>query len=214
MTISRARIIAAVFTVTICGISASRSVGQETPSWKTQPLVIIKYDGDMAALLATLANKYGVTIGLEIDPTQPRPQVGFYLEEASLTNILDAICKSAPRYQWRESGGFIEVLPSHGSSQLLDTVISSFRVADIEEKDAINQLIELPEVQARMMAIGLKLRDLPTASTESKDKKFSLSLKDVTMRGVLNSVAKESGAKFWLLRRDSDGSFSINNWTR
>jgi hypothetical protein len=214
VTINRKRITAVVFVLTICGTSVSRAMGQQTSASRTQPPAVIKYDGDMAFMLAHLTDLFGVTIGLEVDPLQPKPQVGFYLRDPTLTDVLNAITRSAPRYQWRESGGIIEVLPLEGSSPLLDTIISNFRVTDVDEAVAINQLVNLPEVQASMRAMSLNRRDLGNASTERKGEKFSISLEGVTMRQALSRVAKENGARFWIFRTDSNGFFSINNSPR
>ena len=210
MTISGKRTMAVVFAFIICGISASHSVGQETPAWKTHAPVVIKYDGDMTALLASLSSKYGATIGLEVDPKQPQPQVELYLKEATLTDILNAIVKSAPRYQWRESGGLIEVLPLEGTDPILDTGISGFRLDNVDDREAINQLVKLPEVQAAMRATSLDFRDLGNASTNRKGEKVSFNLESGTMRQALNRIAKETGARFWIFRRDSNGFFSIS----
>lgn len=211
MTIDHKGIAAVVCALTICGASASLSLGQQTPATRTQPPAVIKYDGDMACMLVHLTEIFGTTIGLEVDRPQSRPQVGFYLRDPSLTDVLNAIVQSAPRYQWRDSGGFIEVLPLEERSPLLDTIISNFRVDAVDEREAINQLVELPEVQASMRAMSLNRQDPGEASTKSKGEKFSISLQNVTMRQTLNRIAKESGARFWIFRRDRNGFFSISN---
>ena len=85
---------------------------------------------------------------------------------------------------------------------------------DVEERAAINQLINLPEVQAVIRAMRMTHRDLGDPSTGRKGQKFSISLQGVTMREALNRVAKESGARFWIFRRDRNGIFSISNSPR
>lgn len=214
MTIERKRITALVFALTICVMFASRVRGQQTSAPRTQTPAVIKYDGDMAFMLAHLTEIFGVPIGFEVDPQQPRPKVGFYLRDPTLPDVLNAIVRSAPRYQWRESDGFIEVLPLEGSSPLLDTIISDFRVNNVDETEAINQLLKLPEVQAGIRAMSLSPRYPGNATAERKGEKFSLSLEGVTMRQVLDRVAKENGARFWIFRRDTNGSFSISNSPR
>lgn len=211
MTIYRKRITAVLFVLAICGTSVSRSMGQQTSSPRTQPPGIIKYDGDMAGMLKELTNIYGVPIGLEVDPLQPKSQVGFYLRDPTLSDVLNAITQSAPKYHWRASDGSMEVLPLKGSSPLLDTIISNFQVNDVDETQAINLLVNLPEVQASMRAMSLTSRTLVITSTESKVEKFSISLEGVTMRQALHKIVNESGGRFWTFRTYSDGSFSISN---
>lgn len=199
--------------LTICGVSISPTIGQQTSASRIQPPRVIQYDGDMASMLAHLPEMYGVTIGLEVDAQQPQSRVGFYLLDPTLPDVVNAIVKSAPRYKWRESDEFIEVFPLAGSSPLLDTMISNFRTSDVDEAGAINQLINLPEMQANMKALSLNRRALGGTSTEKKGKKFSVNLEGVTLRQALHKIAKDSGGRFWIFRSYSDGFFSISNST-
>jgi len=59
-----------VILLTICGASISPTIAQQTSTStsRPQPPAVIKYDGDMASMLAHLTRIYGVTIGLEVDP--------------------------------------------------------------------------------------------------------------------------------------------------
>jgi hypothetical protein len=214
MTIDRRTITTVVVALTVWGAYTSRSVGQEASESRNQLPAIIKYDGDMASMLSHLPSIYGATIGLEVDPEQPRSQVGFDLRDPTLTDVLDAIVQSAPRYQWHNSGGFIEVSPLQGSCALLDTIISNFRVDDVDEREAINQLVSVPEVQASMRAMRLNRQDLGDAGVAKKGEKISISLENVTMRQALNIVAKQTGTRFWIFSRHGKGSFSISNAPR
>ena len=187
---------------------ASVATAQQGAS-KPPPLRVIHFHGSMAGLLARLAGDYGVTIGLEADPTKPQSEVIIDVRDATLTDILNAIVQSEPRYQWRESGGDIEVFPVSGGNPLLDMPLSTFQVKDVRRAEAIDQLMGLPEVQAVAMSMNLKLRPDGPLPTGAKDEKFSLSLSGVTLRQALNRIAKESGARFWLFRNHNDGSFSV-----
>src|SRR5688572_10359458 len=185
MTINRKKIAAVIFVIAICVTAVPGAMGQQRLS-RTEPLGVIKYDGDMAALLMNLTNTFGVTIGFEVDPQQPKPQVGLFVRDATLADVLNAIVGSAPRYQWRESEGFIEVWPRERSSPLLDTIITDFRVNDVDAAVAISQLVSLPEVQAGMRGMSLNPREPGNASPEGEPRKFSLSLEGVTVRQALN----------------------------
>jgi len=205
------KLTAGVVLLTICSVSISPTIAQQTSASRIQPPAVIKYDGDMAAILAQLPAIYDVTIGLEVDSLQPQSQVGFYLLNPTLPDVLNAIVKSAPRYQWRERDGFIEVFPVAGSNPLLDTMVSSFRTSDVDEAEAINQLLNLPEMKANMRAMSLHRRALGGTSTEKKDERFSVNLEGVTLRQALHQIAKDSGGRFWIFRNYSDGLFWISN---
>src|SRR5258708_3246261 len=119
MTMNLNKTAAVIIFLTICGTSISRASGQQTPNPKPQPLRVIQFDGDMALLLATLADSFEATIGLEVDPKQQTPRVSLFVRDATLPDILNAMVKSAPGYQWREQNGCFEVLPIESSSPLL-----------------------------------------------------------------------------------------------
>jgi hypothetical protein len=152
----------------------------------------------MAGLLATLAEDSDVIIGLEADPGKSKPEVTIALHNATLRDILNAVVASEPRYQWLESAEAIEVIPTAGSSILLDTPITSLQVKDVRRSEAINQLMALPEVQALMISMNLKLRPASLSPTWVKDEKFSLNLNRVTLRQAVQRIVKQSGARFWM----------------
>ena len=209
MNITLKTIAAVGFALLLSGMSVSSSMGQQVPEAKQLPAVI-QYNGDMANLLAHLPGVYGRTIGLEVDPRHPPAKVGFYLKDPSLADVLNAITNSAPIYQWSEREDFIEVVPLRGSSQLLDTHVSNFRVDNAGEAEAINQLVNLPEVQAGMNSMRLRYRGPANSLTGGSGKKMSFTLQDATVRQILNKIANENGSRFWVLQMYSAGGFSIS----
>jgi hypothetical protein len=198
--------IVAVVVLTTCGVSAEHTLGQQ--STRVQTPRIIHYNGDMANLLAAMSETYDTTIGLEADPQQSRSPARVELQDPSLEDVMNAIVKSVPRYQWRDKGDVIEVFPVAGGSSLLDTNIAKFQVSDADAKDSINQLLMLPEVQANMRSMNLGWME---SRTQRRGKKFSVSLENVSMREALNMIAKGSGTRFWVFRRVSGQFFTISN---
>jgi hypothetical protein len=170
---------------------------------------VIRFHGDMGALLGTLAQEYDVVIGLEADPKKPRSDVTLDLYDATFHDMLNGIVQSEPRYQWRENGGCIEVFPVSGGLSLLDTPIRSFQVKDVNRDLALNRLLGLPEVRTQFLSMNLKPRPPYPPSERTKDEKLSFDLSGVTLRQALNRIAQDSGAKFWVFRRYDDGTFEI-----
>ena len=191
----------------ICGLSL-QVMGQQPARKEPAPLRVISYDGDMTALLAQLAKTYDLTIGLEIDPALPNPRAKFFVQEATLADVMNAIVKSTPAYQWRSGDGFVEVFPSRRTNPLLDTTISSLKVSDVDFGEAMNRLIRLPEVQNNIKSAGLQEKE-PKETIKSA--KFSATLESVTMRQALTRIATESGSQFWVFRTSPDGFVSISN---
>src|SRR5262245_36917472 len=136
----------AVVGLAICCAFAADVLGQSTPR-RAQVLRVVQFNGDMAHLLSALAEGYGSTIGVETDPQQPRSAARVDVQDATLVDVLNAVVASVPRYQWRQNGESIEVVPVSGGTSLLDTNISKFQVTAADATDATNQLLMLPEVQ-------------------------------------------------------------------
>jgi hypothetical protein len=207
--IKSVRITALVLFIVIGG-SVFPIMGQQTSQSKIPPLRVINYSGDMTSLLAYLSQEFSITIGLEIDPKQLKPQVSIHVKDATLTDVLNAIVKSAPAYHWRERDGWIEVLPVEGSHPFLDTMINNFQVNDVNQKEAVNHLLSLLDLQANLRSMGLTRKDPPSTS-ETKIEKLSVKIEGVTVRQALSMIANQSRARFWLFRTLGGGFFSISN---
>ncbi len=169
----------------------------------------VKYNGDMANLLASLAKQQGKVIGLETNPAKPRSNITLARQTVSFPQLLDAIVQAEPSYQWREGEDSIEVFPVNRSTSLLDTTIASFEVKDVSSEEAISHLLNLPEVQAYVSS--MKLSSKSSVGTSTKDgNKITLSMQGTTVRQVLDQIAADSGTKFWIFRAFPDHSFSVS----
>ena len=204
------KLIAAAVVLGICGVSTSGVMAQQP----TPPTVrVIRFDGDISMILAALPNAYGVTVGLELD-TQRYHHVGLSLLDATVTDVMNAIVQSSKKYQWRQTGGFVDVWPSAGSNPLLETRIGSFNVKDVNPSEALDQLLNLPEVQANMTALNLKRRAPDVSPGKLSGSRFSVNLEGVSLREALNKIAQESRIEIWIFRNFPNGFFSINSVER
>lgn len=171
--------------------------GQLPPGRKERPIGHIRYEGDMAGLLAKLAQVFDVTIGLEAYPWRPTVQVKVELSNPTIADVLDAVVGSAPGYRWRETEGAFEVSPEGGSCPLLDTRIEEFDVGGVTQAEAVEQLMNLPEVQAGMSALGLRYQSRDSRPAKQAGEKFSMDVKGVSLRQALHQIAGRSGGRFW-----------------
>jgi hypothetical protein len=204
------KLIAAAVVLGICGLSMSGVMAQQpVPS----AVRVIEYKGDITAVVAALPSTYGVTVGLELD-TQRYHVVGISLRDATVTDVMNAIVQSSKKYQWRQTGGFIDVWPSAGSNPLLETRISSFSVKDVSPSEAFDRLLNLPEVQANMTGWNLKRRAPDVSPTKLSSSRFSVSLEGVSLREALNKIAQESRIEIWVFRNYPNGFFSISSLER
>lgn len=204
------KLIAAAVVLGICAVSMSRVMAQQ-PAPTT--LRVIDYQGDMTSLLASLTSAYGVTVGLELD-TERYQIVRASLLDATVTDVMNAIVQSSKKYQWRQTGGFVDVWPLAGSNPLLETRIGSFNVKDVSPSEAFDQLLSLPEVQANMTALSLKRRPPDISPGKLSGSRFSVNLKEVSLREALDKIAQESHIEIWIFRNYPNGFFSISSVER
>jgi hypothetical protein len=180
--------------LTTCPYGRAR---QLPPARKERPIGHIRYNGDMAGLLAKLAQEFEVNIGLELYPWQPTIPVKVELSDPTLADVLNAVVGSAPGYRWRETEGAFEVSPESGGCPLLDTRIEEFQVSGVTQAEAVEQLMNLPEVQAGMSALSLRYQSRDSRPAKQAGEKFSMSVKGVSLRQVLHQIAGSSGGRFW-----------------
>ena len=195
-------------------LATSMASNAQDKAGKTPRIRQIEYKGDMAHLLASLAENGETVIGLETDPRKPWSQISIRLERAVLSDILDGVVQSEPLYQWRENKGAIEITPVNKSITLIDTTVDRFEVTDVTGEEAINRVFSLPEVQANLRSFRLSRRHSEAPRRAISEKKFSLNLAGVNMREILNRIAAGSGMNFWVFRVFSDGSFWLGTSTR
>ena len=197
--------LAAAVVLGICAVSTSGVMAQQTASLKA-----IRFNGDITSILAELPHAYGVTMGLELD-TQRYHRVEISVLDATVTDAMNAIVQSSKKYQWRQTGEFIDVWPVAGGNQLLDTKISSFNVKNLSPAEAFDQLFNLPEVQANMTAFNLKRRAPEDAPGKLTSSRFSITLEGVSLREALDRIAQESHLEIWIFRNYPNGFFSISS---
>ena len=204
------KLIAATVVLGICAVSTSGVMAQQ-PAPRT--VRVISYQGDMTMLLAAMPSTFGVTVGLELG-TERYQHVGVSLQDATATDVMNAIVQSSKKYEWQQTGEFVDVWPVTGSNPLLETRISSFNVKDVGASVAFDQLFNLPEVQASMTALKLKRRAPEGASVKLTSSRFSVNLEGVTLRQALNRIAQESRIDIWIFRNYPNGLFSISSVDR
>ena len=199
------KLIAAAVVLGICAASMSGVMAQQLP---VSTVRVIQLKGDFAMALANMSTTYGVTVGLELD-TQRYQTISLSLMDANVTDVMNAIVQSSKKYQWRQTGGYIDVWPLTGGNPFLETKINSFNVKDVSPSEAFDQLLNLPEVQASMTGLNLKRRAPDVSFEKVSSSRFSVNLERVTVREALNRIAQESHLGIWIFRNYPDGSFSI-----
>jgi hypothetical protein len=184
-----------------------RTVPVEPPA-----LRIVNYSGTVELLLAGLANHYRVTIGFEVDSPNQR-MIWIELQDATLSDCLNAIVEKRPGYRWRESAGLYEVFPVRSSTPFLGTPISRFTVVAESAEQAISELMNLSEVKIALKETGLTYRP---RSGPKIGERFSFTLETTTVREALHQITRATGNDLWVFRLEPGPNrfFSIEVYGR
>lgn len=168
-------------------------------------------------VLQRLANAYQVPVGLEAMPEgeagQANRKIDIRIQLGTVRDVLDAIVYADQRYTWKETNGFINVLPQKERDRFLEAVIRDFHLRDVNKEDAINALLQLPEVKDKVNQSGAVRREVQIlpATPISTLPRFSLNMHTVTVRQVLNEIMKKTSCYYWVFFKYGDHNkyFSI-----
>jgi len=203
MVLQKTMLLAALLMMLCVSSTQVLAQASATPPSKRNKIV---FDGDMAALLAQLAQKYQVNISLETDPAKAKANVKIDFWFDTLDDLLDGIILAAPAYRWRNQDGFIDVYQHEAGSVLLETVVSDLQVDNNGWLAASQVLTSSPEVANQMKTLGMVRRDFERQRPPVT--LFSLKLNNVTLRRALHEITMKSNNRFWMFERHGrDGQF-------
>lgn len=203
---------AVVCAVLLCLIHAGDATGQDSAAGLLdRPVSDFRIeDGSVGWVLSNAARRFEVPVGFEgaRDP-DAGPQVSVDIRGGTLRDVLDAVVRQDPRYEWRVVDGVINVFPKAGRDELLVSLLATpvreFSIAEGTGRKVIQMRItDLPEIKAKLEAAHVTPTYFVVSNLDVNPvgAKFSLTMTDTTVRGLLNRIVRDSTAKFWVLRRD------------
>lgn len=158
-----------------------------------------------------LSLSYDIPVGLEVaanDDEFATYDVEF--KNGSLEDLLNLFVKTHNQYTWATVDGVINIFPKDGYrdsaiNELLTTEISNFK---IEENTSCFKLVDLllatSEVKTRLEVNGLTQSGLNFSGGyfPQLGPRFKLEVSNMTVRSILNKVAKESPlARIWVTKK-------------
>jgi len=165
-------------------------------------------DEPIDQILGRLSKSYNVPIGLEkIAPkaaaSSEERRISVKIEKGTVQDVLDAVIRADPRYQWKEVAGVINVLPRKARNPILEIPVRSFQISNANWMDVRQAIQMTAEIKGGFERMGLKERSAITVvgSGNNNLPKFSLDLRDTTLRGILNEILKVKGYSFWVFSR-------------
>jgi hypothetical protein len=155
--------------------------------------------------LQRLAGTSSVPIGMEAAPenTGQSRTIAIRLKGTTVRSVLDLVVQKDPRYVWQSTGSAINVFPKSAKDIFLETIVGRFEVTNVNRDEAIKTLENSIEVRRVLGQTTLRdgtLKSLP-GDSEYGLPRFSLDLKDVTVRSILNAIMLKSNSNSWIFFR-------------
>ena len=139
----------------------------------------------------------------------------------SVRGVLDAVVATDPSYSWSLDKGAVNLTPRNTKIHFLETRVSKLEMQELKTPDeALNRLMELPEVQRKAKSeLGSRSVEgfayaFPTNAEGAERKKtFSIALKDTTVAEALNAIGKAYGSAVWVLVKNECNNGGQKNYS-
>jgi len=126
---------------------------------------------------------------------------------SSLRDALEAIVSNDPQYKWQIEDGVVNLLYRNTNPTFLNLRIARFNAKNVRTvNEALDLLLRTPEVQngvarlhigTQLFRGGLGYYGLPSGNRGDNNQKFTVDLKNVTLREALNAIARAHGRAIW-----------------
>ena len=154
---------------------------------------------------------YNVPVGLEIASNDDESIIyDVELKKGTVADLLNQFVKAHNLYTWQTVEGVINVFPKDSyrdlpMADLLKTRIASFKIAENTSCfRLVDSLLATPELENQMVASDISQSGLNFSGGyfPQLGRSFTLDVSDMTLRSILNKVAKESPlARMWAAKK-------------
>jgi hypothetical protein len=201
-------------------ISGAPASGQIQPNNMIEQRIELHVNqGTLLQALSTLSVDKRVPIGFE--PAlghKHEHNLNIDADNATLRDVLDRIVQQEPGYKWEVRDSVISIVPTKLRDdfveKLLSTPIHRFDSPKVLGPSQIRDaIVDLPEVVALLKANGITASrygyfyHYPSLYTNSN---VDLSISETDVRGILNTVVRESEHKMWIVSRSGKNLTSLD----
>jgi hypothetical protein len=144
----------------------------------------------------------------------------------TVRSILAEWSQACQGYRWSADAEFLSIVPTNRVQSMLDASVASFNLRNQTLEQSLVALHNLGPLRdessqwqpkVSKLIPGFHRQDLQTQTRYEKQdeqlaKTFSLSVRQTTLRQVLNGIAKAHGGAYWIFRPEmgrAGASFSI-----
>jgi hypothetical protein len=211
------RISVGLLLVSLLNLAGSTRLSTTIQIQHRQVLRDVEINGELMSGAAwRLSQVYGVVIGYESGSRGPeRRNFSVQLKSVSIEEAMDAIMRKDSRFAWRiNPNGTITVFNKEMRPTLSDVLVSNFQADELYRQEISQRLDEIPEIRRWLEDNRCQRTQWITGKEWRNDKKrVSLSMKQKTLREILDEVAVHSETFYWSINvwEESDGChISIN----
>lgn len=160
----------------------------------------------IAEAISHISMENQIPIGVETIFEREAMKADISLANATLKDGLNILSVSFPGYRWSQVDGVIIFSPIVVQDSFLDVVVDRYQTNDVFDLDLRRSITRIPEVAKKIKEMGVEPFHLSIGSFNGRimRKNFSLSLRHVTARRILNELAKNSFNKYWILTRGGE----------
>jgi hypothetical protein len=158
--------------------------------------------------LDDVAARYRIQVGLEYAAQDKDLQpITLDLSAKTVDAVLNQLVNQKPHYVWSFVDNVYDIYPKSNPDSILDVRIHEFSMKGLSSKEAANLVGEIPEIKEWLTSRSVSRREFQVCAGscgESSEKLVTVSLKDVTLRTLLNTLIREFGILDWMVGRYGD----------
>jgi type II secretory pathway component GspD/PulD (secretin) len=166
---------------------------------------LISEDDTLFHILKTFAIKNKICIGvnginLSTETSVLDETMSFSFRQQEIQDIFNKVFDSNSTHHWIYRDSSIYIFPDGLSNSILEAKIETFSVNEVNRQEIKDRLLQIREVKNELDILGLSIGDsFDTKKTINDKTKVTLSLYRVTLREILNEIAKKNGTYFWAI---------------
>jgi len=130
------------------------------------------------------------------------------LSAKSADGVLNQLINQKPDYVWSFVDNVYDIYQKSNPDSILDVLIHEFSAKELSSKEAARLVGEIPEVKEWLTFRSVSRREFQVcmgSCGQPSEKLVTVSLKNVTVRTLLNTLIREFGIVDWMV-----GSFGDN----
>jgi len=192
-------ILSMVCVIAIVAANLTGQVSNTSPS--SIPVQYFAEKSYTLEVVSRLAADYHVVIGAYgIIPAGDNRTIDISIKNGTLGDVLDAITKADPHFEWHDSrNGAIHFVSRGARFSLVDVIVPSFDVDNPQSEDVLNLLQSIPAVRSwyRKRKCPIDYSIMGTGGELILWRNFSVHARDVPVSSILDEIAAKSHTYYW-----------------